>query len=137
MRWLLDTNTIIHALNGVLSVRRRLNEVEDRDEILTSALVVGELIYGAECSARCEENRENIRRKLERVRIVPFDGRIADGWGTLKARLRARGRLKADIDLLIRGVQKKIVAEILPRIRADMELGNGATREQSGQECCP
>lgn len=76
---MLDTNTIIHALNGVLSVRRRLNEVEDSDEILTSALVVGELLYGAECSARCGQNRENIRRKLERIRIVPFDGRIADG----------------------------------------------------------
>jgi tRNA(fMet)-specific endonuclease VapC len=101
MRWLLDTNTIIHALNGVLSVRRRLNEVEERGEILTSAVVVGELIYGAECSARREENRENIRRKLERIRIVPLDARIADGWGTLKAQLRARGRLKADIDLLI------------------------------------
>jgi tRNA(fMet)-specific endonuclease VapC len=101
MRWLLDTNTIIHALNGVLSVRRRLNEVEEQGEILTSAVVVGELIYGAECSARCEENRENIQRKLERVRIVPLDISIANRWGTLKAHLRTRGRLKADIDLLI------------------------------------
>jgi tRNA(fMet)-specific endonuclease VapC len=101
MKWLLDTNTIIHALNGVLSVRRRLNEVEEQGEILTSAVVVGELIYGAESSARCEENRENIRRKLERVRVVPLDAQIADGWGTLKAQLRVRGRMKADIDLLI------------------------------------
>ena len=30
MKWLLDTNTIIHALNGVLTVRRRLNEVEEQ-----------------------------------------------------------------------------------------------------------
>jgi predicted nucleic acid-binding protein len=44
MKWLLDTNTIIHAMNGVLSVRRRLNEVAGHGEILTSALVVGELI---------------------------------------------------------------------------------------------
>jgi tRNA(fMet)-specific endonuclease VapC len=101
MKWLLDTNTIIHALNGVLSVRRRLNEVEEQGEILTSAVVVGELIYGAESSARCEENRENIRRKLERVRVVPLDAQIADRWGTLKAQLRVRGRMKADIDLLI------------------------------------
>jgi tRNA(fMet)-specific endonuclease VapC len=101
MKWLLDTNTIIHALNGVLSVRRRLNEVEEQGEILTSAVVVGELIYGAESSARCEENRENIRRKLERVRVVPLDAQIADRWGMLKARLRVRGRMKADIDLLI------------------------------------
>jgi tRNA(fMet)-specific endonuclease VapC len=101
MKWLLDTNTIIHALNGVLSVRRRLNEVEEQGEILTSAVVVGELIYGAESSARCEENRENIRRKLERVRVVPLDAQIADRWGTLKAQLPVRGRMKADIDLLI------------------------------------
>jgi len=101
MKWLLDANTIIHALNGVLSVRRRLNEVEEQGEILTSAVVVGELIYGAESSARCEENRENIRRKLERVRVVPLDALIADRWGTLKAQLRVRGRMKADIDLLI------------------------------------
>ena len=101
MRWLLDTNTIIHAMGGVLSVRRRLNEVEEQGEILTSAMVVGELIYGAECSARREENCENIRRKLERIRIVSLDARIADRWGTLKAQLRTRGRLKADTDLLI------------------------------------
>jgi tRNA(fMet)-specific endonuclease VapC len=72
MKWLLDTNIIIHALNGVPAVRRRLNEAEDRGEILTSAVVVGELIYGAECSAQCEENRENIRQKLERIGIVPL-----------------------------------------------------------------
>ena len=101
MKWLLDTNIIIHALNGVPAVRRRLNEAEERGEILTSAVVVGELIYGAECSARCEENRQNIRQKLERIGIVPLDARVADRWGTLKSRLRARGRGKADIDLLI------------------------------------
>jgi len=101
MKWLLDTNIIIHALNGTPSVRRRLNEAEERGEILTSAVVVGELTYGAECSARCEENRENIRQKLERIGIVPLDARVADRWGTLKSRLRARGRGKADIDLLI------------------------------------
>jgi tRNA(fMet)-specific endonuclease VapC len=98
---LLDTNTIIHAMNGVLSVRRRLNEVAGQGEILTSALVVGELIFGAECSARREENRENIRRKLERIRIVPFYAQLGDRWGTVKAQLQARGRMKADIDLLI------------------------------------
>jgi tRNA(fMet)-specific endonuclease VapC len=101
MKWLLDTNTIIHPLNGRLSVRRRLNELEGKGEILTSAVVVGELIYGAECSARREENRENIRRRLERIRIASLDARVADTWGRLKAHLRSQGRLKADVDLLI------------------------------------
>jgi hypothetical protein len=36
-------------------------------------------------SARCEESRENIRQKLERIGIVPLDARVADRWGTLKS----------------------------------------------------
>jgi len=122
MRWLLDTNTIIHALNGVLSVRRRLNEVEEQGDILTSSVVVGELIYGAECSARREENRENIRRKLERIRIVPLDAQIAEKWGMLKAQLRARGRLKADIDLLIAATA---IAEEAALVTDDADLLGG------------
>lgn len=101
---------------------RRLNEVEDQGEILTSAVVFGELIYGAECSARREENRENIRRKLERIRVVPVDGRIADGWGTLKAQQRARGRLKADIDLLIAATA---IAENAVLVTDDADLLGG------------
>jgi hypothetical protein len=31
---------------------------------------------------------------------------------------------------------QKVVAEILPRIRVDMELGKAATCEQSGHRCC-
>jgi predicted nucleic acid-binding protein len=52
--WLLDTNIVIHALNGVPTVRDRLNAVADSDRTATSTIVVAELIYGAECSTRRE-----------------------------------------------------------------------------------
>ena len=74
------------------------------------------------CLAPLLEARENLRRKLERVRIVPFDGRIADGGATLKVRLRARGRLKADIDLLIAATA---IAEDAVLVTDDADLLGG------------
>jgi predicted nucleic acid-binding protein len=69
--WLLDTDTIIHALNGVPRVRDRLNAVPESDQFVTSRVVVAELIYGVECSARREENRQNIRQKLQQIDVFP------------------------------------------------------------------
>ena len=40
MIWLLDTNIVIHALNGVPAVRDRLNAAADNDRMLTSTIVV-------------------------------------------------------------------------------------------------
>ena len=113
MIWLLDTNTIIHALNGVPRVRDRLNAVPDSDQIVTSTVVVAELIYGAECSARRDENRQSIREKLEQIDVVPVTLAIADRFGVVKAPLRSRGRLKADFDLMIAATALELGATLV------------------------
>jgi predicted nucleic acid-binding protein len=53
--WLLDTNTIIPALNGASRVQERLNALPDSDRVVTSTIVVAELIYGQ--SAPSDEMR--------------------------------------------------------------------------------
>ena len=80
MNWLLDTNAIIHALNGVESVQRRLNWVTPDDQISTSILVRAELMYGAYRSARRDDNIRNIRDKLTRIHVLC--GRSCSGCGT-------------------------------------------------------
>ncbi len=52
--WLLDTNIIAYALNDVGSVRTRLNEAARAGRVLTSIVVVAELMYGVERSTRRE-----------------------------------------------------------------------------------
>jgi tRNA(fMet)-specific endonuclease VapC len=111
--WLLDTNIIIHALNGVPRVRDRLNAVADSERLVTSKIVVAELIYGAECSARPEDNRQNIRRKLQQFEVVPVTPAIADRFGVVKAQLRSRGRLKADFDLMIAATALELGATLV------------------------
>ena len=82
MIWLLDTNIVIHALNGVPTVRDRLNAAADSDRTVTSTIVVAELVYGAECSTRREENRQGIQQKLSQIEVVPVPppSLTASGW---------------------------------------------------------
>jgi tRNA(fMet)-specific endonuclease VapC len=111
--WLLDTNIIIHALNGVGKVRDRLNAAQDSDRILTSTIVVAELVYGAECSTRREENRRSIQQKLSQIEVIPVTPAIADRFGVVKAQLRSRGRLKADFDLMIAATALELGATLV------------------------
>lgn len=113
MIWLLDTNIIIHALNGVPAVRDRLNEATGSDRSVTSTIVVAELAYGAECSTRREENRRSIQQKLSQIEIVPVTPAIANRFGVVKAELRSRGRLKADFDLMIAATALELGATLV------------------------
>ncbi len=54
--YLLDTNILIAALKGLDKIRRRL-ESEQLSTIRLSAIVLGELEFGAEKSAYGERNR--------------------------------------------------------------------------------
>jgi predicted nucleic acid-binding protein len=54
--WLLDTNMLVYARNGLASVVSRLDEAWVQGEVVTSLLVVGELIYGVEKSNRRDAN---------------------------------------------------------------------------------
>ena len=69
MTYLLDANTLACALNDTGGVRARVNDAEATARILTSAVVVAELSFGASASAH--------------------------KFGALKASLRKRGLARA------------------------------------------
>jgi predicted nucleic acid-binding protein len=65
VKLLLDANVLVCALNDTGDVRGRLNEVQvSGAKILTSAVVVGELSFGASASARPDQNRARLRAML-------------------------------------------------------------------------
>jgi len=49
--WLLDTNIVAYAINDAGMVRARVNEAGRAGRVVTSILVVAELMYGVERSA--------------------------------------------------------------------------------------
>ena len=101
MIWLLDTNTLIYILNGEADVRARANEAGRVGGVVTSIVVVAELLYGVERSTRRDANRRHLEKELEPLEIVPLSLGAAAHFGRLKAELRAKGINKADLDMLI------------------------------------
>ena len=101
MIWLLDTNIFIPALNGRPSVRDRLNRATDAGEVVTSVLVLGELLHGAQCSKRSAENVRAVEKEVSRIRILPVTEGISRRFADLKTALRLKGIAKSDVDLLI------------------------------------
>ena len=102
MIWLLDTNMLVYARNGVAPVVARLDEVWEQGEVVTSLLVVGELIYGVEKSIRREGNLAAVEQQLAMLDgILPLTDAMVRRFGRLKAELGRRGIVKQDIDLHI------------------------------------
>ena len=102
MIWLLDTNMLVYARNGKTPVAARLDQACEQGDVVTSLLTVGELIYGAEKSARREENLAAVEQQLAMLDgILPLTVEIVHRFGRLKADLERRGVTKQDIDLHI------------------------------------
>ncbi len=69
--------------------------------LAVSALTVGELHLGAECSFRREANRERLSILFRELEILDFDQRCGEHFGRLKADLLHRDRPIPDFDIAI------------------------------------
>ena len=75
------------------------------DEQFTTAITVGEMVYGAERSSR----REYILRQFESrlwptLRILPFDRAAAEAYGSLRAELERAGTPLSEPDTRIAAI---------------------------------
>lgn len=98
--YLLDTDTVICALKGVPEVIRGF-ERHRADRMAISVITYGELVFGAERSARRTENLARVSRVAELYPVVEVSRAVMDTFGRQKADLTRRGRPLDDFDLLI------------------------------------
>lgn len=104
--YLFDTDTLSNLLAKRPSPRllERLAEVPAREQF-TSAITVGELLYGVYRSPRADYYRAKLEGLVwPRVKIVPFDRRAAFEYGRLRAELEREGRPLAEPDLMIAAI---------------------------------
>ena len=98
--YLLDTDTIIYSLKGHEGVTAKFRQ-HRMHSMAISVITYGELIFGAERSARRTENIAKARRVADLYRVVAVDRIIMEVFGRLKSDLRQDGKTVADFDLLI------------------------------------
>lgn len=101
-RWLLDTNLCIRVLRDrPAGLRERFNR--EADALCISSIVLTELLYGAEKSARPAENRRTVEQFAARLTVLPFDDAAAAHAGNIRATLERQGQPIGGYDVLIAG----------------------------------
>jgi len=82
LRYMLDTNVCIYVIkNRPAQLRQRFNELGD--QLCISVITLAELIYGAEKSARPQQNLAVVEQFRARLEVLPFVERAANHYGQL------------------------------------------------------
>jgi predicted nucleic acid-binding protein len=104
--YLFDTDTISHLLikNPPSGLIKKVAAVPS-DQQFTSAITVGEMIYGAYRSTRPDFFLEKLDRLVwPNITILPFDEAAARAYGPLRARLERAGTPISEPDLRIASI---------------------------------
>ena len=90
MRVLLDSNAYSRLMRGD---EQTATVARDATEILMSAVVIGELLYGFRHGSRFDRNATDLRSFLDNpyVSFVPVGPVTADRYSRIAAALRAKG----------------------------------------------
>lgn len=98
-QYLLDTNICIFFLRGLYDIPQYLERI-GRQNCHISEITVGELLYGAACSANKEKHFRQVNELISLLAIEPIYP-ILPTFAETKALLRKQGTLIDDFDLLI------------------------------------
>lgn len=100
MKYVLDTNVVSRVLDGDERALGALGAVEPQD-VGIPLLVLAELLFGAEKSARREENWKRVEGITQRFPVLPMTLSLVERYAAVRAAVERRGRRKSDFDLVI------------------------------------
>ena len=100
MKYLLDTDWIIHWLKGNQVVVGRVKELEE-DGLAISMISIAEIYEGIFGSKNPKKHEEDFKEFLTGVSVLEIGEDICKKFGELRNGLRKKGELIGDFDLLI------------------------------------
>lgn len=98
-KYLLDTNICAYFLNGKFNLKEKIDKV-GMENCLVSEITIAELKYGVEKSTHKEKNKKTIEAFQSKFDILPIFPAL-DIYAKEKARLKTKGKILDDFDLLI------------------------------------
>jgi tRNA(fMet)-specific endonuclease VapC len=111
---LIDTNIVSAHFKGDANVTPRL---QTAPAIYVSAVVVGELYFGAERSPNADRNQRRIEQFLGAVLVLDVEKETARVYGRIKAELMTTGQMIPDNDLWIAAPAKQRDMTLISRDR--------------------
>ncbi|MGI8747936.1 MAG: type II toxin-antitoxin system tRNA(fMet)-specific endonuclease VapC [Deinococcus sp.] len=100
-QFLLDINICVHIIQQrPPGVRARFG-AQPPGSLAVSAVTEAELIYGAYKSQRSEHNLDAVLAFVSLMAVLPFDSRVTDTYGRVRALLERAGTPIGPLDLQI------------------------------------
>ena len=101
MTYFLDTNICIYYLkNSYPNVSKKLNKLPTASVRIPS-MTAAELLYGAEKSAKQEQNLKLFKTFLSVFKIINFDEKAAECYAAIRADLERKGKTIGSNDIVI------------------------------------
>lgn len=122
--YLLDTNIVIAFFSGEPEVVKRLG---DAGNVFLPAIVLGELYYGAEKSAKRSFNINLVDAFCQKVRQLDVNGETATHYGAIKEAVRAAGKPIPENDIWIAAIARQHDLILVTRDRHFNEVPDLAT----------
>jgi len=99
----LDTDILIDLLRGESKTVEEIKQLEDKFELVTTAINLFELYYGAYKTGR-ERNIEAVKEVARRVEVLNLTEKSAEISGKILAELEKRGEAIDFRDVMIAGI---------------------------------
>jgi len=104
MKYILDTNILIHLQNGDPLPHQRLSSLNSSDLVRTTFVSVRELFWGAYNSKKPAQNVVRIQNLLEGIYVLGCSLESSKTYGELRADFSKKGIAFHDPDLVIASV---------------------------------
>jgi tRNA(fMet)-specific endonuclease VapC len=98
-KYLLDTNICAYFFNGKFNLREKIRE-RGFENCAVSEITIAELKYGIAKSTKKEKNLQVLQTFQAKIEVLPIFPTL-DIYATEKARLKTKGTILDDFDLLI------------------------------------
>lgn len=98
-KYLLDTNICAYFFNGKFNLTEKMDEV-GFENCCVSEITIAELKYGIAKSKHKEKNKKVLETFQEKIDVLPIFP-VLDIYANEKARLKTKGKMLDDFDLLI------------------------------------
>jgi len=121
LRYLVDTDWVIHYLNGHSAIVARIQNLST-EGIALSVISLAELYEGVFYSRGPQQSEQALQAFLRGVDVLGVDDETTRIFGRERGRLRAEGKMIGDFDLLIGATALRHGLTILTNNRRHFEL---------------